>query len=707
MSQHTTPWRETGPDQDQVIAVSGANSEDRALVFDLLQERLRFENLLARLSATFIHLPAEQIDSQIERGLKQIVEFLQIERSSLAQFAQDRSELLTTHSYTIPGYSPFPRVDLALIWPWYTEQLRRGEVLRFTRLPEDLPPEAAQEREWCLRGGLPRSHLVIPFQVGDSVLGAIGFGSFRRQRDWPDDLVQSLQLVGEIFANALARKRADLALRESEGRFRLMADTAPVLIWMSGTDKLCTYFNKAWLAFTGRPLHHELGEGWSEGVYPDDLPGCLATYQRAFDARREFRMEYRLRRWDGLYRWLLDLGVPRFESDGTFAGYIGSCIDITERKQVEEELRASETRLRLLLDSTRAVPWVADAQSWQFTYVGSQASNLLGYPAEQWCADKDFWVQRLHPDDRDEAIAFCRAHCQGDDHFELDYRMVAADGRTVWIHDIVNVIAEKGKPRILSGFLIDVTARRQAQEESRNLREQMRRVGRATVMGELVASIAHEVNQPLCAIVSNAQAGLRMLATESLNAGETLEVLQDIADDGQRASEILARIRSFLQRTPAAPAPVNLNHPIREVAAMMRSQLAHKGVAVRFELTEPLPSVLGDRVQLQQIILNLMTNGADAMDGIARELRELILRSQEDERGVTVAVTDAGCGLEPETLAQVFDAFFTTKPASMGMGLAICKSIVEAHGGSISGAANAGAGSTFQFTLPCVREAGS
>src|SRR5262245_15557679 len=162
-------------------------------------------------------------------------------------------------------------------------------------LPDDLPPEATAEREDCLRVG-PKSHVTIPLKVRGSVVGAIGFASFREGRDWPDDLVQRLRLVGESFTNAQARKRADVALRESEGRFRVMAEAAPVMIWMSGIDKLCTYLNTRWLDFTGRPLERQLGDAWSEGVHPDDLRRCLHTYGEAFDARQSFRMEYRLQR---------------------------------------------------------------------------------------------------------------------------------------------------------------------------------------------------------------------------------------------------------------------------------------------------------------------------------------------------------------------------------------------------------------------------
>jgi PAS domain S-box-containing protein len=543
---------------------------------ELLDERLRFESLLTRLSTTFINLPAEEVDGQIERGLQQIVEFLGVERSSVGQFSSDGRELIVTHSYSSAGIPHVARVNLAPLWPWYTAKLRAGEVLHFSRLPEDLPAEAVNEREYVLRQGYPRSHLLVPFKVGEAVIGGLGLGS-SLEIDWAPGLVQALQLVGQIIANALARKRADLVLRESEQRFRLLADAAPVLVWMSGTDKLCTYFNKPWLDFTGRPMEHELGTGWSAGVHADDRQRCLETYDQAFDARRPFRMEYRLRRADGEYRWVLDTGVPRFESDGTFEGFIGSCFDVTEEKRAEEA--------------------------------------------------------------------------------------------------------------------------------SRHLRDQLAHAGRVTVMGELTASIAHEVNQPLCAIVTNAQAVQRMLDAGGCDLDEVREAMRDIIADGQRASAVVARIRGFVQKTPPQFVPLRINELLQEVATLMRSEMVRRGVAVKLDLADKLPAVRGDRIQLQQVILNLMVNGADAIAHLDRGKRKLILRSAPDPTGgVKVAVQDTGLGLNSATADQLFDAFFTTKPGSMGMGLAICKSIVEAHRGQISAGPGDDHGTVFQFTLPALEK---
>jgi PAS domain S-box-containing protein len=317
-----------------------------------VQERLRFEALLAELSATFVNLHASQVDSQIESALRQLVEFLGVDRGGLAELLVDQKQLVITHSYHVPGAPLLPRIIVNKQWPWYVKTIHQGEVLRLSGLPDGLPPEATPEREYCLQVGL-KSHVMIPLKVAGSVVGAIGFASFRGSRDWPDDLIQRLRLVGEIFTNALARKRADIVIRESEGRFRLMAETTPVMVWMSGPDKGCTYVNKHWLDFTGRPLERQLGDGWSEGVHPDDFQRCLHTYGEAFDARQAFRMEYRLQRYDGEYRWILDVGVPRFGSDGTFEGYIGSCIDVSDQKQVEAALRARERSLRQTREGLR------------------------------------------------------------------------------------------------------------------------------------------------------------------------------------------------------------------------------------------------------------------------------------------------------------------------------------------------------------------
>jgi len=312
--------------------------------------RLEFESLLSDLSTTFINLPEEQVDVNMERSLARLGEFLNMDRISLFEFSQDRTEMATIYSWNAPGVAPAPPLVSTDNLSWWRGRLLRGEASLASDL-DNLPEEAREEREYFLQSGII-SAASIPLKVGGETNGAISFVTAQHRVVWTDDLVNQLRVIGDIFWNAWKRKRtvealtlSQAILRESEERFRLIANAAPVMIWMSGADRLCTYFNESWLEFTGRAFRDELGNGWAEGVHPDDLEDCLETYTQAFDRREPFQMEYRRRRHDGEYRWIFDHGVPRFNADASFAGYIGSGIDVTERKQAEEALSSVSRRL--------------------------------------------------------------------------------------------------------------------------------------------------------------------------------------------------------------------------------------------------------------------------------------------------------------------------------------------------------------------------
>jgi PAS domain S-box-containing protein len=324
-----------------------------------LVERLTFEKLLSDLSAQFIGLPEDQVDANIEQALGRIAEFLKMDRVTLFEFSPDKTEFRARFSWTGGGTIPVPTTVKAADLPWWRIRLLRGEVA-FASDRNDLPEEALPEKEFFQRMGI-LSAATVPLMVGGEIDGAISFISTKRRVTWTKDLLNRIRVLGEVFWNALQRKRSMQALlasqavlRESEERFRLVADTAPVLIWMSGTDKLCTFFNQGWLSFTGRSMEQEMGEGWVIGVHPEDVQRCIRTYSASFDARAPFEMEYRLRRFDGEFRWIVDYGTPRFESDGTFCGYIGSAVDITERKSSEESLHTLSGRLIHAQEQERA-----------------------------------------------------------------------------------------------------------------------------------------------------------------------------------------------------------------------------------------------------------------------------------------------------------------------------------------------------------------
>jgi PAS domain S-box-containing protein len=316
-----------------------------------LFQRLTFETLLSDLSTTFINLPEERVAPNIKESLGQIAALLQMDRITLYEFSQDRTELALSFAWSKEGAQEALAVMKTNQLPWWTDRTLRGEVL-VTSDVNALPAEASSEMDY-LRTRDIMSMASVPLEVGGEVFGAMTFATTTLRVVWSEDLVQRLKMLAEIFSNALGRKHAEDRRRESEERFRLVANTAPVLIWMSGTDMLCTYFNQGWLDFTGRVLEAELGNGWAEGVHPEDLQRCMETYTDAFEHRQRFTMEYRLRRHDGEFRWVLDIGVPRFNAGGSFAGYIGSAIDVTDRKEAEQALTTVSGRLIEAQDAER------------------------------------------------------------------------------------------------------------------------------------------------------------------------------------------------------------------------------------------------------------------------------------------------------------------------------------------------------------------
>jgi PAS domain S-box-containing protein len=385
-------------------------------------------------------------------------------------------------------------------------------------------------------------------------------------------VLQSLLIVGLVIQRSKWR-RAENALRESEARFRMMADTAPVMVWMSGADMLCNFFNKPWLEFTGRTMEQELGNGWSEGVHAEDLQHCLETYVSSFKARRPFTMEYRLRRANGEYRWVLDTGVPRYSLESGFAGYIGSCLDITERKQAELQLQ--------------------------------------------------------------------------------------------------------------------------------HQRDELAHLSRVTTLGEMTAALAHELNQPLGAIHSNAEAAQILLQKNPLDLDEVRAILSDIRQDGWRAGEVIHRMRSLLKRHRFKIELIEVKGLVGALGGLLQAVMISRKARLRIDVAPALPPVWGDTVQLQQVLLNLILNALDAMIDCPMGEREVVVRALPYAMGgVTVSVTDQGTGFCEEKLARLFEPFSTTKKHGMGIGLSICQTIIDAHGGQLTAENNSDRGATLRFTLP-------
>jgi PAS domain S-box-containing protein len=518
------------------------------------------------------------------------------------------------------------------------------------------------------------------------------------------------------------RKNAEEALRRSEG-------------YLAEAQTLTRTGSWAWNVATRQSVY------WSQENYrlfgfdPEGgIPSDEAFYQRVHPEDRDrvrkevfverpnegsdFDVVFRVALPGGAIKYIRSTGHPVRNTSGDLVEYVGTSIDVTERKRADEErerLLASERaafaeamsaqqRFRDLVNSVEGIVWEADVPSYRFLFISTQAERVLGYPVERWLSEPTFWKDHVHPDDREWALQFSQtATAEKRDH-QLEYRMIAADGNVVWLRDLVTVVVEGDRATRVRGLMVDLTNRKQAEETLRQAQADLAYVTRVTTMGELTASLAHEVNQPIAAASMNASACLRWLEGETPNIEEARAAATRIVKDGTRAGEIISRIRLLFKKGTPQHDLVDVNEVIGEMIVLLRGETTRYSIAVRTELAADLPQVMGDRVQLQQVMMNLIMNSIDAMKD-ANGTRELAIKSQRAENEeVVVSVTDSGVGLPPQQADQIFSAFFTTKPHGTGMGLRISRSIIESHGGRLWAADNSPRGASFCFTLPAKAE---
>jgi PAS domain S-box-containing protein len=377
-----------------------------------------------------------------------------------------------------------------------------------------------------------------------------------------------------------------------------------------------------------------------------------------------------------------------------------------KRQSADTALRQSEAYLAEAQRLSRTGSWAWDVASRRNLHWSPETYRIFAFDPEKDENSFQAARDRIHPEDRpkfDREIE--RASKEGTD-FEVDFRVVLPDGEVKYIHTVGHpVLNTSGDVVELIGTNMDVTAAQRAQQQLHEAQAELSHVTRITTLGELTASIAHEVSQPLAAVVTNADSCLRWLGRETPELGEARGALERIIRDAHRATEVIQRIRDLATKTELQRAQLDINAALRESLLLVQREVLNKRVSLQLELASVPLAVLGDRVQLQQVIINLVMNGIEAMAKVTDRPRQLMIGSrQHDANQVLVAIQDSGAGIDPENVDRLFAAFFTTKPGGMGMGLSICRSIIEAHEGRLWASRNDGPGATFQFTLPVFRE---
>ena len=503
------------------------------------------------------------------------------------------------------------------------------------------------------------------------------------------------------------RKRAEDELREGEERFRTLVQFSFDVYWESDAQHRFTrqVFGDG-LADAPAP-GSEIGKTRWEVPYLEPDAEAWRKHRETLDAHLPFR-DFELARPtpDGGKRYVSVSGLPVFDSSGGFVGYRGVGRHITERKMAEEALRRSEAYLAeaqrlshtgtIVFNATGPVYWSAESyRIWSL-------DPLQGLPHLETV------LQRIHPEDRDRANkeAFEALHQRRSYSFE--FRIVLADGTVKYLESTGYPLLSAGEQPEMVATHVDVTERKRAQEEHERLRQleaDLAHVNRISIMGELAASLAHEILHPIATARNNARAGMRFLELSPPNLGEVKEALACVVRDSDRAKDIVGRMRDHIKKAPPRREPFDLNEAIHEVIVTVGSAIDKKGVSVRTRLIRGLNPVVGDRVQVQQVVLNLILNAMEAMSSADEGARELSIGTKQGPKSdILVAVQDSGPGIDPEHLEQVFAPFYTTKTSGIGMGLSICRSIVAAHGGRLWAEASGPRGAIFQFTLPAGHE---
>jgi PAS domain S-box-containing protein len=497
------------------------------------------------------------------------------------------------------------------------------------------------------------------------------------------------------------QKRSEEKLRESDHEARVTLDSIPGMVAVLSPTGNVEMVGRQALEFFGRTLEELSGWGTNDTIHPEDLPGVIDAFTQALATGCPYDFAARFRRADGVYCWFQDRGRPLRDRNGDIARWYTLITDIGDQKHAEEALRESAHESALIVDSIPGLIAVLNA-SGEIERVSQPVLDYLGRPREelsQWAVD-----DTIHPDDRPGYLQALERSFAAGAPFEFEARIRRFDGVYRWFN-VRGLPLRDLQGRIVRWYflLAEADDRKRAEEALRQAQSDLARINRVTTMGELAASLAHELSQPISGAMTNANTCLRKLGHDTPDLDGVRTTVTRIGRDVQRASDVIGRIRSQFEKAALNREGLDLNEIIRETMALLRAEAARYHISIRTELAADLPQIIGDRVQLQQVAMNLIVNGIESMRDVdgTREMRVKSQRAENDQ--ILVSVSDTGIGFPPELAEQIFDPFFTTKPHGTGMGLRISRSIIGSHGGRLWAVGSNGRGATFHLNLPVAR----
>ena len=479
----------------------------------------------------------------------------------------------------------------------------------------------------------------------------------------------------------------------------------PAYTWYAASSGALTFVNKRIADYLGLPQGHSLrlgidvGAEWDSHIpllHPDDHQETRKVWSACLRTSEAGEVSFRVRDSQGRYRWFLSRAEPLRASDGTLVAWVGVNLDIEELKRAEQTLRESESRHREIIDTVPSMLWSA-APDGEPTHVNK---TILDYSGKSF---EDFlnlgWKEFIHPDDFEETTSVFSHSIQTGESYRIIHRLRRADGKYFW-HDARGEPLRDKEQRIIHwyGLAVDIDEAKIAEDELRVTQARLARASQAATVAELSASIAHEINQPLAGIIASAETCRTWLSGDNPNLPRAGAALERIIRDGNAAADIIRRIRALFRQTAPAKTHLNINEVIYEVKRLAQDELNRRGVTIETVLAKDLTAASFDRIQIQQVLMNLIRNAAEAMENTSDYAKRLIVRSQCTDGCIIVEVCDHGPGLTHPDKA--FEPFYSTKQNGLGVGLAISRSIVQAHGGALLVRDNQPRGAVFSLTLP-------
>ena len=521
-----------------------------------------------------------------------------------------------------------------------------------------------------------------------------------------------------------------------ENSLSRVVDAMPGLVWTAFPDGAIDFVNQGWCAYTGLAPDECRDQGWEVAIHPEDLPALVERWRSVVASGESGEMKARMRRFDGMYRCFLMRANPLTDARGRLLKWCGVNTDIEDIMPgaardasrwwpssaggaIVDGSPATATTAHL---DDRADALTARLRRSEAHLAEAQRLSLTGSFGWKLASDEHFWsdetfrifeydvstritlrsiLDRIHPADI-HLVEQAIAQAAGPRDFDYECRLLMPGGTVKYIHVVARGARNPAGAIEYIGAVQDVTERRVSEQALNKIRSDLAHIARITSLGAVTASIAHEVNQPLSGIITNASTCLRMLAAEPPNVAGARETARRAIRDGNRAADVIARLRALFAKQETVTEAVDLNEAAREVIALLTNELRQSEVMVQANLAGDLPLVTGDRVQLHHVILNLLLNAKDAMNAVEDRPRRLLIHTERDgDDHVFLAVRDTGTGFDPRSAERLFHAFYSTKSGGMGIGLSVCRSIIESHRGRLTAAPNAGPGATFWFSIPC------